>query len=107
AGTTIYYTTDGTTPTTGSAVYSTPLTVTPTETVKAFATGGNFIAGRVTTGLYSLSTATSYPVMDAFSGTGPLSSNWTGLQDDSAQYTSTVVQAAGIATLSPLGGLGG
>jgi hypothetical protein len=39
-GTAIYYTTDGTTPTTTSAVYSTPITVSTSETVKAIAAPG-------------------------------------------------------------------
>ena len=37
SGTAIYYTTNGTTPTTSSAVYSTPITVSTSETVKAIA----------------------------------------------------------------------
>lgn len=43
---TIYYTTNGTTPTTGSAIYSTPLTISATTTLKYFArdTAGNMEA---------------------------------------------------------------
>jgi hypothetical protein len=47
AGVTIYYTTDGTTPTTSSAIYSTSFTVNATATVKAMASGGGFSASTV------------------------------------------------------------
>lgn len=40
---TVYYTTDGTTPTTASMVYSSPLSVQVGETVKSFATDGTII----------------------------------------------------------------
>lgn len=38
SGATIYYTTDGTAPTTSSAVYSTPLSVSSTTLIRTFAT---------------------------------------------------------------------
>ena len=40
SGATIHYTTDGRTPTTGSTVYSSPITVSTSETVKAIASSG-------------------------------------------------------------------
>ena len=54
AGTTIYYTTDGTTPTTGSPVYSAPFTVTSTTTVKALATATGFSNSSVASATYTI-----------------------------------------------------
>ena len=53
SGVTIYYTLDGTEPTTSSRVYSGPITVTSTTTLKAKAVGGQFSDGNVLT--YKLS----------------------------------------------------
>lgn len=49
SGVTIYYTLDGTEPTTSSRVYSGPITVTTTTTLKAKAVGGQFGDGNVLT----------------------------------------------------------
>jgi hypothetical protein len=46
-GAAIYYTIDGTTPTTASKIYSVPLTVTPPETVEALAVAPGFAASNV------------------------------------------------------------
>src|SRR6202166_4982684 len=54
APTTIYYTTDGTTPTTNSPVYSAPITVSTTETVKAYATKSGYFDSNVATAVYTI-----------------------------------------------------
>ena len=56
SGATIYYTTNGTTPTTSSAKYTGPVTVKSSETIKAMAVAPNFINSTVQSALYSLLT---------------------------------------------------
>lgn len=52
-GATIYYTTDGSTPTKESNVYSEPLTLTATTTIKAFADAPNACDSEVATATYT------------------------------------------------------
>jgi N-acetylneuraminic acid mutarotase len=51
-GATIYYTTDGTTPTASSSVYSSPIIVSSTETIEAIATASGIPASTVATAGY-------------------------------------------------------
>lgn len=53
-GATIYYTTDGSTPTTASSVYSTAITVSATTTIKAFAFKAGMISSDVQTFAYTI-----------------------------------------------------
>jgi hypothetical protein len=54
---TIYYTTNGSTPTTASSVYSTPVTVSATETLKAIATASGYTQSAVGSALYTINAA--------------------------------------------------
>ena len=52
---TIYYTTDGTAPTTSSKVYSGPLTVSASETLEAVAAGGGYTTSPAASASYTIS----------------------------------------------------
>jgi hypothetical protein len=55
-GATIYYTTDGTTPTHSSAVYSEPITVVTTATVNAIGSAAGMADSGVSTAIYTINT---------------------------------------------------
>ena len=72
---TIYYTLDGSTPTVGSAVYTTPITISSTTTIQAIASASGYLQSAVTTGTYINSAQAATPTFNPGSGTfaGPLS----------------------------------
>jgi hypothetical protein len=65
-GKTIYYTTDGTTPTSSSSVYSGPITVSSTQTLKALAAASGYFNSSVASATYTIKPA-SPPPMPTFS----------------------------------------
>jgi hypothetical protein len=68
SGAVIYYTTNGSTPMTSSAVYTSPITVTGAETVKAMATAGiYYLPSAVTTTSYTIQALT--PTFNPAAGT--------------------------------------
>jgi hypothetical protein len=73
AGAVIYYATDGSTPTTASAVYSTPLTVSATTTVKAIAVASGYATSAVGSATYTISAtpppAAASPTLSPATGT--------------------------------------
>ena len=68
AGSTIYYTTDGSTPTTSSTRYSGPITVSSNKSLKAFATASGLDASPVETEDYLIVNEVSTPVISPAGG---------------------------------------
>jgi hypothetical protein len=72
-GAVIYYTTNGATPTTASAIYSTPLTVNATTTLKAIAAAGGYSNSAVASATYTISavppTTAATPTLSPAAGT--------------------------------------
>ena len=69
SGATIYYTTNGSTPTTSSTVYSGPITVSSTETINAIAGASNYLVSPVASATYTNVTQASAPTFSPVSGT--------------------------------------
>jgi len=68
-GATIYYTTDGTAPTTNSNAYSGPITVSSTETLEAIATANNYLSSTVATAAYTITPPAASPTFSVAAGT--------------------------------------
>jgi len=66
AGATIYYTTDGTTPTSSSNVYAGPITISSTTTLKAIAVAPGYSTSGVATNIYTI--AATAPVFSPKAG---------------------------------------
>jgi N-acetylneuraminic acid mutarotase len=68
-GSTIYYTTDGTAPTTSSAVYSGPIGISSTTTLQAIAAASGCLTSAVTTAVYTLPPQIATPTFSVPAGT--------------------------------------
>lgn len=66
---TIYYTTNGTTPTTSSTLYTGPISVSASETVKAIATSSSFSDSTVATAVYTITAQVAMPTFTPGAGT--------------------------------------
>jgi len=107
AGATIYYTTNGTAPTTASSVYTAPFMVGTTETIKAFAAAKGFTNSPVASSSYTLNLLTPTTITGAgnsLSGpvTATLKANQSGavLSYSTDKVHWTYYQSAGILVTS-------
>jgi len=69
SGSTIYYTTDGSTPTTSSTKYSAPISVAASMTIKAMATASGFSNSAVASAAYVIQSAAATPTFSPAAGT--------------------------------------
>ena len=69
SGATIYYTTDGSTPTTSSSVYTGPISVSVNETLSAIASAPNYTNSGVTSAVYTIAPPTPAPTFSVVAGT--------------------------------------
>lgn len=85
-GATIYYTTDGTTPTTESPVYSGPITVNSTETIEAIAAASGYSNSAVASATYTINLGADYTL-----SVNPSTLNIVAGQSGTAVFTVTPV----------------
>ena len=78
AGATIYYTTNGTDPTTSSSVYSSAIPVNATTTIKAMATKASMANSAIASGTFTILDCDWYESFDNTSGTGGRDGVWSG-----------------------------
>ena len=69
SGAKIYYTTDGTTPTSSSTLYSAPITVSSTTTIKAIAMASGYTDSDVASATYKIGTQAATPTFSPAAGT--------------------------------------
>ena len=97
-GSTIYYTTNGVNPTTSSSVYSQPLAVSSTETIKAMATQSASTQSSIAAALYTIQQGSSNAIdfSNGFSGAAGLMTfnGSTDLDDTRLQLTNGGVSEA-------------
>ncbi|MDR3723344.1 MAG: DUF1906 domain-containing protein [Terracidiphilus sp.] len=105
----IYYTTDGTTPTTASAVYSAPVLVAATETLQAIASASGYDPSSVASAKYSIVPATlafttspsALTIVLGQSGASTITITPSGLYSGTLSFTCTGLPSFASCSFSP------
>src|SRR6185503_20267994 len=116
-GATIHYTTDGSTPTGSSTVYTGPITVNQTTTIRAMATASGMTNSAVASATYTIQQQVATPTPSSTQYTGPITvtqtttlramataSGMTNSAVASATYTIQQPQQVATPTFSPAAG---
>jgi hypothetical protein len=94
AGAAIYYTTDGTTPTTASTLYTGPVTVNSSETINVIAVASGYAASAVGTAAYTISFPSQVSFPAGFTSASGLNLNGATVANGTLQLTTAAVNEA-------------
>jgi hypothetical protein len=96
SGATIHYTTDGSTPSGSSTTYTSPISVTASETIKAIATASGYNNSPVATGVYMITNGnSSVNFANGFSATGMTFNGFAALNGTRLRLTNGGTTEAG------------
>ncbi len=97
AGSSIYYTTDGSMPTTSSILYAGPVSVSASETLQAVAVATNYLVSPMASATYSIAVPTGIEFSNGFAGSKLMLNGSTALVGSTLQLTNGGAGEAGSA----------